>query len=192
MTRRLDVPAERGGNRTCYSCGNSYPDHVRFCPKDSADLEYIPQPIEKLAVDFGRPKRCKAVLIFSIIVLITGGLLAMDRLISMPVSSAPAVGELTVRTIPSGARVYLDGSHVGVSPVRLSDIPTGVHEVRAVFPGYTDGKAHVEILPSAAQKLVWDLAPLPASKKTDRNKYLAELSSKGVSAAIEVASEDSI
>lgn len=191
MTRRLDAPLQSGsGKRTCYSCGNSYPDQVRFCPKDSADLEYIPQPIENLALDFGRPKRCKAVLMLSIIVLIAGALMTMDRLVSVPVTSTPGVGELTVRTIPAGATVYLDGSHVGVSPVRLSAIPTGVHEVRAVFPGYTDGKAHVEIRPSATQKLTWDLSPLPARKKADRNRYLAELSSK--IDLIEVSSENSI
>jgi hypothetical protein len=127
-----------------------------------------------------------------VFILVLAGFMTVDRLHSLPANSAPEMGELTVNTTPAGARVYLDGSQVGVSPVRLSDVPTGFHVVRAVFPGYSDGEAQVEILPSETQKLVWDLSPLPSIKASDRSKYLAELSSKGLDAGSKPPSEESI
>jgi hypothetical protein len=182
MAGRLDAPVGNLGKRLCYNCGNRYPSVFRFCPLDSVDLDY-PQPVDSLARNFRRPNaRLGAAFL---IPLFTLALAAWIFMVS-PINSAvtPAYGELTVRTTPTGARVYLDGSQVGVSPVRLSDIPTGVHEVRAVCPGYSDGKAHVEILPSATQKLVWDLSPLPTRKAQDRNRFLANLRTGRDNAAV--------
>lgn len=175
MLGKFDETESRG-KRICYSCGNSYPDVFRFCPRDSTDLAYFSPPIDNLARDFSRPKRWIAFSLISTFVLVLSGWLIIGRLSVMPAVGAPGYGELTVRTTPPGARVYLDGSQVGVSPVRLSDIPTGFHRVRAVCPGYSDGNASVKILPSMTQKLVWDLSPLPSRKANDRNRYLAELS----------------
>ena len=175
MPGKFDSPAESRGKRICYSCGNSYPDIFRFCPRDSTDLAYLPPPIENLARDFSRSHKWVAFSFISALGLILAAWLIIDQLSIMPAGSAPGYGELTVRTTPPGARVYLDGSQVGVSPVRLSDVPTGFHRVRAVCPGYSDGNANVEILPSATQKLVWDLSPLPSRKANSRNKYLTEL-----------------
>ncbi len=181
---------EFGAKRICYSCGNSYPDVVRFCPKDSADLDYLPRPLEDLARDFKRPKRWLAVAIISALVLVLAGLMIVDQMGAA--GSSSELGVLTVRTTPAGAKVYLDGSQVGVTPVRLSDVPTGFHEVRAVFPGYSDGTAQVQILPSATQKLVWDLSPLPSVKGRDRSKYLVRLSPRETAATSKTSSEESI
>lgn len=182
MAGRLDAPVGNLGKRLCYNCGNRYPSVFRFCPLDSVDLDY-PPPVENLALSFRHPK-AKLWAAF-LIPLFTLALVAWV-FVGSPINSAVtrAYGELTVRTTPAGARVYLDGSQVGVSPVSLSDIPTGVHEVRAVCPGYSDGKAHVEILPSATQKLVWDLSPLPIRKAKDRNRFLANLRTGRDNAAI--------
>jgi hypothetical protein len=176
MAGTLNAPAEKRSKRTCYSCGNSYPYFFRFCPIDGADLEYLPQPIENLAKDFRQTKnKCKilASAVSVCILAVIAWIVAAPNPVST--STIQGYGELTVRTTPAGARVYLDGSQVGVSPVRLSDIPTGFHEVRAVCPGYSDGKAHIEIRPSASEKLVWDLSPLPSRKTKDRRVYLAKL-----------------
>ena len=189
MAGKLDAPDENGGHRICYSCGNSYPDSVRFCPRDSADLDYFPLPIDDLSRDFRQPKNFLAILAIAVFGMVLASFSTMDRLGSKPADRAEAFGELMVRTTPAGAIVYLDGSSVGVSPVRLSGVPTGVHEVRAVFPGYSDGRARIEILPSATQRLVWDLSPLRPMKTSDRNRYLAELSSKHAPAIKKPAEE---
>jgi len=181
MAGRLDEPFS--GKRSCYSCGNIYTDVVRFCPRDSTDLEYLPPSVDALSRDFKRPAKWTAISVISALLLILGGF-TVDLLTSTPSADAPTRGELTVRTTPAGARVYLDGSQVGISPVRLSNVPTGVHEVRAVFPGYSEGQAHVEILPSATQKLVWDLSPLPSRNKVkDKKKFIAQLPPKQLPSA---------
>lgn len=173
MADRLDEPI--GGKRICYSCGNSYPDVVRFCPKDSTDLEYFPQSVDAISNSFRHHTRWKAVVAISALLLIVAGF-TVDRLTSASSANTVTRGELMVRTTPEGARVYLDGAQVGLSPVRLN-IRAGVHEVRAVFPGYSEGQAKVEIIPSATQRLVWDLSPLPSRNKLkDRKKFMASLS----------------
>ncbi len=181
-----------GAKRICYSCGNSYSNIVRFCPRDSADLDYLPQRLEDLARDFKRPKRWLAIAVISVFVLILAGFLMLNRIGSVSGSNSSELGVLTVRTTPAGARVYLDGSQVGVSPVRLLAVPTGFHEVRAVFPGYSDGMAQVEILPSATQKLVWELSPLPSTKTRNRYKYLVNFSPAERATASETSPGESI
>lgn len=183
MADKLDAPVD--GKRICYSCGNSYPDGVRFCPNDGADLEYIPSSVDELARDFRRPGKWQAIFIVLVFTVIGGAFLPQDRMKNgVPAEINAGRGDLTVRTTPAGARVYLDGSGVGTTPVLISNIPTGFHEVRVVFPGYLDGQAQVEILPSATRKLIWDLAPLPPLKKSDKNRYLVESSAKDIPSAL--------
>lgn len=176
MASNLDAPFEilsgpsMGGRRICYSCGTSYPKSVRFCPRDSADLEYAPPPIENLAHDMRRPHNWVAAsLILGVATILLGLMLLVQERPS--ISSSYSVGELAIRTFPAGALVYLDGSQIGVTPMRMADIPAGRHEVRAVFPGYQEGKAQVTIVPSATQKLVWDLSPIAVPKS--QNRHLA-------------------
>jgi putative ABC transport system substrate-binding protein len=47
------------------------------------------------------------------------------------------VGALSVRTEPSGARVYIDGKQVGTSPHEAKDLSPGAHNVRIEKEGYT-------------------------------------------------------
>lgn len=192
MSGRLQAPSPVDNDgRVCYSCGNSYPAAFRFCPIDSVDLDYLPQSIEELSKDFGKPKTkiWPIVAILSLFFLAITGWMTADQLNSKTAGGTPTSGELTVRTTPAGAAVFLDGSRVGISPVRLSDIPAGYHEVRAVCPGYSEGTAHVQILPSETQRLVWDLAPLPARKTMDKQRYLADLSLPSLESIFYISAE---
>ncbi len=173
-----DAPVEifsADGNtrRICYSCGIGYPGFFRFCPRDGVDLEYAPPPIDDLSKDLARPGKriglyvLAAVLAVLLIVTLTSGHFA-----SFSSSNGKGeLGEVLLRTTPSGATVYLDGSQMGVSPIRLSDISPGVHEVRAVFPGYQNGMAHIEVPPSAKLRVAWDLVPL---RMLPKDRYVAE------------------
>ena len=46
------------------------------------------------------------------------------------------VGELEVKSKPSGAKVYMDGKEVGESPVVLSGVVPGRHQIRVIKEGY--------------------------------------------------------
>jgi tetratricopeptide (TPR) repeat protein len=56
-------------------------------------------------------------------------------------------GNVTVKTRPAGARVYLDGELQGYSPVTLQTLPIGKHLVRVERPGFRRLGVMVEITP---------------------------------------------
>lgn len=45
-------------------------------------------------------------------------------------------GEISVETDPAGAIVYLDNDEKGVSPLVMSDVPKGDHEISVYMPGF--------------------------------------------------------
>jgi|WetSurMetagenome_2_1015567.scaffolds.fasta_scaffold151758_3 hypothetical protein len=145
--------------RICYNCKNSYPHAVRFCPQDGADLDYITPPIEALARDFA-PQLNRKLLYFYIVVISVLLFVFLRSGSFHPGSGGLRSGEIAIRTNPSGAVIYLDGYEVGVTPVLLSEVPTGVHFLRAEFPGYRNEGARIEILPRSKKQLELQLAPL--------------------------------
>ena len=62
--------------------------------------------------------------------------------ITMPTASkpgspnAPLVGKLEIRTSPSGARVLIDGTIAGKTPLLKKELPIGTHRIRVELPGY--------------------------------------------------------
>lgn len=185
---KISSPDTNAAKRTCYFCNGVYDDDTRFCPRDGTDLNYPPS-IDEIAGELVHPKRWIVVVSLVVVLFIVCGFLAgMFNTGSSGSSESISVGGIAVRTTPAGAIVYLDGSRVGVTPMRLSDVPTGLHEVRVVFPGYSDGRANVEILPSATQKLVLDLTPLPQRRKI--NPLLAGLAVEAAP-AIQLTKSDS-
>ena len=78
-----------------------------------------------------------------------------------------AKGTVQVNTDPPYAEVFLDGKFVGVSPLRLVDIPVGVHIATISKPAYeratarldvkVDKTAHKDVkLAAARRKLIFD------------------------------------
>ncbi len=56
-----------------------------------------------------------------------------------------AVGALSVNSDPSAAAVYVDGRHVGLTPVTVADLVVGDHRVRVVKAGYLDNSRVVSV-----------------------------------------------
>lgn len=54
------------------------------------------------------------------------------------------VGELEIKSEPSGAKVTIDGRDAGNTPLSLSDIKTGRHQIRVVKEGYESYEVSVE------------------------------------------------
>ncbi len=177
MAGNLDTPfeillvPESKVRRTCYSCGKSYPEAVRFCPHDGVDLEYAPPPIDDLGKSFIRPQKWMGIsLLAAALAVLVSIFMMSSRFTSSPGGTAES-SELIVRTTPSGATIFLDGSQMGATPIRLANIRPGVHEVSAIFPGYKNGSARIEILPSTKLRVVWDLVPL---RELPKDRYMAE------------------
>ncbi len=55
-----------------------------------------------------------------------------------PVPQPPVIqyGAIRVSSYPSGAKVFLDGTERGTTPLFLTSVPFGSHEVTIVLPGY--------------------------------------------------------
>ena len=64
----------------------------------------------------------------------------------------PILGTLDIQSTPSNAAVYVDGQHVGDTPV-LVDIIIGNHKVSLKKTGYTDKSADVTILEGEVRPL---------------------------------------
>ena len=69
---------------------------------------------------------------------------------------------------------------MGVTPIRLADLPTGYHDIRAICPGYKNKMARVEILPSSSQRLVLEMVPMKPPRK---DLYIAGITPHGAVAS---------
>lgn len=62
-----------------------------------------------------------------------------------PAPAAPATGRLTVNSTPRGAGVSIDKQWRGRTPLTLTDLPLGRHEVRVVQDGYAVSRQEVTL-----------------------------------------------
>ena len=67
-----------------------------------------------------------------------------------------AFGTLQLRSNPSGAEAYVDGSFVGFTPVSFGTRP-GRHEVRFVLSGYEEFVTNVNVSPGRTETVSADL-----------------------------------
>lgn len=75
-------------------------------------------------------------------------------------------GNVTVKTRPAGARVYLNGELQGFSPVTMQTLPIGKHLVRVERPGFKQLGVMVEITPED-QEISQDLIATSGYKAFD-------------------------
>lgn len=57
----------------------------------------------------------------------------------------PLPGGLSVVSMPTGARVYIDGDFIGEAPVNIQDIEPGAHSVRVEIRGHADITRTVDV-----------------------------------------------
>ena len=50
---------------------------------------------------------------------------------------APVTGSLDIRSTPSGASVYVDDSYKGVTPLEISEVSAGSHQIKITKSGYS-------------------------------------------------------
>ena len=67
------------------------------------------------------------------------------------------IGQLLIRSMPPGARVFVDDRDVGRTPAAVRDVAVGAHRVRVTQEGYTTEERRVMItrrMPTQAMELV--------------------------------------
>jgi hypothetical protein len=76
-----------------------------------------------------------------------------------PGPSPDTTGQITARSAPSGASVYLDTQYKGATPLYLADIPAGDHTVLFRLSGYQDYTTTVNVAGGSATGVSGTLNP---------------------------------
>ena len=87
----------------------------------------------------------------------------------VPVTPGPTPntnGQITVRSSPSGANIYLDNAYRGLTPLTLVDIPQGSHAIILKLNGYQDWQSSVNVLAGSSTDVSGTLASNPQPTPT--------------------------
>ena len=68
-------------------------------------------------------------------------------------------GQLTVRSNPSGANIYLDNFYKGITPISLANIPQGSHAITLKMNGYQDWQSSVNVAAGSSSDVSGTLPP---------------------------------
>jgi tetratricopeptide (TPR) repeat protein len=86
----------------------------------------------------------------------------------------PKYGSLVIKTTPAGAMISVDGKFRGVTPITLTDMRSGGHQVKGIKEGYKEFTQQVMVIPYAAENVHWKLEPVVPQLS---NEQLAEVES---------------
>jgi hypothetical protein len=81
-------------------------------------------------------------------VLVQNGIINDIHASLSPAAPGPqpdTTGQLTIRSNPSGANIYLDNAYKGITPISLENIPQGSHAVILKMNGYQDWQSSVNV-----------------------------------------------
>jgi hypothetical protein len=127
-------------------------------PRYDGTMADAPFAHRETATSGGFPKKMAIAVMVIMVVAVVGGRYVMTRdraaadkkvaELSNPTKPSPVVqaktttpagstGILTIETIPTGAKVLLNGTHAGETPLRLEGLPEGRHTVTLVTDSVT-------------------------------------------------------
>lgn len=97
--------------------------------------------------------------------VVTAGGVYDIRATLVPVTPGPVPdtnGQITVRSRPSGANIYLDNAYHGITPLTLVGIPKGSHTLLLKMNGYQDWQSSVNVAAGSSTDVSGTLAVNPA------------------------------
>jgi tetratricopeptide (TPR) repeat protein len=156
--------------RECPQCGNSFPKTFQFCPADGSPLGEdeegnAPQQSRK-------PAQIKIrTLVLGIAILILSAVLAFMGAFFYQYWK-PKYGSLVIKTTPPGAMISVDGKFRGVTPITLTDMRSGGHQLKGTKEGYKEFVQQVMVIPYANENVHWKLEPIVPQLS---NELLAEV-----------------
>jgi len=107
--------------------------------------------------------------VYSQTAAITAGKVTTVQANLVPVSPGPTPytnGQVTVRSSPSGANIYLDNAYRGLTPLTLVDIPQGSHAIILKLNGYQDWQSSVNVVAGSSMDVSGTLASSPEPTPT--------------------------
>jgi len=84
----------------------------------------------------------------------------------VPVTAGPTPntnGQITVRSTPSGANIYVDNLYKGLTPLTLVGIPNGGHTILLRLNGYQDWQSSVNVAAGSSTDVTGTLAATAAT-----------------------------
>lgn len=72
---------------------------------------------------------------------------------------------LSIKSVPPGATLVLDGKPIGKAPLLVSSMLPGEHQLRAILAGHVDAEQSFLVKPGEQRDLVMTLSPDPLSPK---------------------------
>lgn len=79
----------------------------------------------------------------------------------------PGTGDIEVNSSPQGASIYIDGNsiidtqgHVILTPVRITGVGTGLHEVQISLDRYYSKKVFLNVIPGKVNEVSVTLQPI--------------------------------
>jgi len=88
----------------------------------------------------------------SCLFLLAGVLLVLSLALPAAAADVPPAASLIVNSEPSGARVFIQGTLMGLTPY-ATKLPPGVYTVRVVLPGYQDYARELKLVSSQVETL---------------------------------------
>jgi hypothetical protein len=118
--------------------------------------------------------------------VITAGSVYNIQATMVPVSPGPTPfinGQITVRSSPSGANIYLDNAYRGLTPLTLVDIPQGSHAILLKLNGYQDWQSSVNVVAGSSTDVSGTLSsgPQPTSSPLPTPTLLPQATQSPVS-----------
>ena len=73
----------------------------------------------------------------------------------------PSYGRIVVTSHPQGAKVYLDNTYRGITPLNLDRVTVGIYQIKLEMSGYEDWNGYVTVSSSRTVTVSADLVPSP-------------------------------
>ena len=138
--------------KECPQCGNGLPDSFNYCPADGSEL--VGDSPEK-----GPAQIRIRTLILGVLILVLASILSLAAVFFYQYWK-PKYGGLVIKTTPAGAIVTIDGRLRGASPIILSALRSGEHQLKMTKEGYREVVQKVTVMPYATENLHWNLEPI--------------------------------
>ncbi|MBN1567709.1 MAG: PEGA domain-containing protein [Acidobacteria bacterium] len=156
--------------RECPQCGNSYPETFLYCPTDGSPLgddeeENIRRPTRRPA-----QIRIRTLIIGMAILILAAAVAFMGAFFYQ--YWKPKYGSLVIKTTPPGAMISVNGKFRGVTPITLTEMRSGTHQLKGTREGYKDYIQQVTVMPYATENVHWKLEPIVPQLS---NEQLAEV-----------------
>lgn len=87
---------------------------------------------------------------------------------NIPPPVPDTTGQVYISSSPAGADLFLDNVYKGMTPLSLSDVPSGSHAVLLQVPGYNDWKGTTEVTAGQSVTLSGTLTEIPVTTATTK------------------------